>query len=120
MPLPEQFVLTPDEYKALVYMATKASQEMQKLVDAIDERHGVRRYRMWARWVTPGKQRYPTARFPKEWPPKEELLVEVVGRPVNKQDVLDQVRQITEAPLSLMVTKDMTKMLGWMELEEAF
>ena len=121
MTIVESYQLTAEEYETLAHLAVEqGGMSAQEIVDRIDERHGVRKHRMWVRWKDSQAQKYPSTRFPEEWPPAQEGVVETVGRPVSRSDVLAMVQSRTPGAMGILVTSDPRKLLGWQDLDTRF
>lgn len=86
-------------------------------LDAIEERAGAPRSRMVVGWRVPTKD-VSLEKFPDDFP---KTLVEVRGRALNRNDILEAVKAAGGgAPSLIMVTRDARGLVGWQSLEVAF
>lgn len=116
------FTLTQDQYTALVALARKGAPDpvaLEQFLVQIEKANGVNRYLLWVRWqeadVTPKSD----VRFPKTWPPTQEYLLEKLS-PITKQDVLDALAVNATNPVTVLVTVDPAKEVGWQPLADRF
>jgi hypothetical protein len=118
--------LTPDEYAALVSLARKGSTapEAERALAAflrpLEARNGIIRSSVWVQWQEARKRLANDHVFPGTWPPTLRKYLEVMGRPVNKQDVQALLAQEAVSPVTVLITKDPGATLGWTELDVFF
>jgi hypothetical protein len=115
------------EYDALVALARKGVidepdqvRTFEALIDNIDARHNVRRYRMILKWQEAGAAPPVGAVFPKTWPPEQTAHVELLGRPIGKVDVDAVLRANARKPVSIVLTLDPAGELGFTTYEAYF
>lgn len=124
MTAPAEVTMSYEDYISLRDMALRANPSnpsLRRMLTAIEAANGFTTYRLWVRWVNADETRIPSQRFPEEWPPKRETLITLEDRPVAKQDVIDAMRAAgAVAPVSVYVTSDMAKTVGWRLFDEAF
>ena len=128
------FNLTQEQYTALIALAQRSTwlpdgsvnvakaQELQNYLKEIEEANGITRYSLWIRWQDPTAPLPPgwKSNFPKTWPPNLQFFLQLISRPLCKNDVLTVVNARTPKAVNIMVTLDPAALVGWTQLNVYF
>jgi len=126
--------LTQQNYEALIALAQRSTvqpdgsidqtkaQELQGYLREIEKANGITRYSLWIRWQDPSTPLPPgwKANFPKTWPPNLQFFLQLISRPLCKNDVLTVVNARTPKAVNIMVTSDLVALVGWTQLDVYF
>lgn len=104
---------------------TGVTANLESFLKGIEVKNGINRYFIAVRWVdadapVPVRTRGITVKFPEVWPPTLEGSIELMFRPVSKSDVVSFLASRCRNPLSVMVTRDPGKRVGWTLLDDFF
>lgn len=129
-PVPSTLTLTIEQYEALIALARRGRHhggadlarvsELDAFLRTIEKANNITRYSLWVRWQDPVAPLPPGTDFPKTWPPQLSYFLELLTRPICKQDVLDVVSQRTPKAVNIMVTPDPAATLGWTLIDDYF
>lgn len=124
--------MTQEFYEALVHLAQAGTKGADGAVDAnkaasldlllrsIEKSNGITRHSLWISWQDATSPLPPTARFPEVWPPELRYFLQLLSRPIAKEDVLQVVRQRTRNYVNVLVTKDPAGKVGWTKVDDFF
>lgn len=126
--------LTQPEYETLVglarvgmrYAGKSAGVEqdsiygLEQFLKVIEARNGVARHAIMVQWQELDTPLVPYARFPRVWPADQRKLIERVGGPITKADVESFLKDNARSPTQVLVTTDLSGVVGWTELDVFF
>lgn len=98
---------------------------LERFLRTIEKSNGIQRYFLAVRWTEanqplPPRVKSAPTRFPENWPPQLEGTIEFTTRPIARSDVDAFLSSQALKPLSVMVTSDPGKRVGWTELDVYF
>lgn len=114
--------LTDEQYRVLVQCAFKSPADLTVLsafVDDIDRANGKVRYSLYVRWWEVGKPLPPGASFPRAWPENQEASI-TQYTPISRAEVDAVLEARATNPVSVLVTTDPMRSVGWTELDVYF
>lgn len=99
--------------------------DLEAFLKKIESANGIIRYFLAIRWTEanaelPARVAGATTRFPENWPPTQEGVLELLTRPITRSDVDAYLTANASSPLTVMVTPDPGKRVGWTLLENYF
>jgi hypothetical protein len=123
--------LNEQEYSALVALARKGTvvdgapdpNEALKLdafLKDLEERNGIKRSAVWVQWQEADQPLPPSTDFPENWPPSLRFFVELVTRPVSRDDIDKVLAAHAKKPINVLLTKDPAGLIGWTEIDKFF
>ena len=126
------FTLDQEEYEALIALARKGTfnengqviadkaRQLDAWLRKIEKENGVTRSFVWIQWQEVDTPVPTTASFPETWPPHLRYYLEMISRPVNKDDVQKVLQQKARKPVTVLVTRDPGAQVGWTTIDALF
>lgn len=114
-----EFSLTQEQYEALIALARRGAstaeqkRDLESFLALIESRNGVTRYKLWIQWQEADASLPPSAAFPASWPPELRQYIELISRPIAREDVEQVLRRYARKPVSVLVTPDPAALVGW-------
>ena len=120
------FSLTEEQYEALIALArrgaTTAAQtrSLESFLGLIESQNGIVRHKLWIQWQEADSELPASAKFPEKWPPELRHYVELISRPITKDDVAEVLRLYARKPVTVLVSPDPAALVGWTTVESFF
>lgn len=120
------FTLTQEQYEALISFARLGApladerRRLDAFLTSIETANNVTRSKLWIQWQETDQPLPPTARFPESWPPTQRYYLELLTRPVNREDVTRVLTLKARRPVTVLVTPDPGATLGWTPVDDYF
>jgi hypothetical protein len=99
--------------------------DLEAFLKKIETANNITRYFLAIRWTEaganlPSRSAGASTRFPENWPPPPEGTLELLTRAITRSDVDSFLEANAITPLTVMVTPDPGKRVGWALLEDYF
>ena len=122
------FELTQEQYESLVFLARKGAAadsadkvlELEEWLRLIEKSNNITRSFVMVQWQEAGSPLPTGTFFPTTWPPELRATIELVTRPVARDDVDKLLEAKATNPHEVMVTRDPNGIVGWTELDAFF
>ena len=120
------FTLTSEQYEALIALANAGAltpdkkRQLDDWLQLIEKANNITRYKLWIQWQEGDQALPPTTQFPESWPPSLRYYLELLTRPISKDDVAKVLKARASNPVTVLVTPDPGAVLGWTPLDEFF
>lgn len=121
--LPNTITMTLDQYTSLVALARNGRPDqvsLEQFLIGIEKANNITRYLLWVRWQSLDTPLPPTAKFPTNWPPNLQRLIQQINQPISLVQVNQVLTQYATNPVNVMVTSDPNALLGWQTLAQHF
>jgi hypothetical protein len=109
------------------YVGTDANKprELEAFLKNIEKQNDITRSFLAVRWQEldeplPPRTAGAATRWPENWPPNLEGTIELMTRPIAKDDVLGFLSARAKNPTNVMVTTDAGMRVGWAPLDDYF
>jgi hypothetical protein len=118
--------LEQEQYEALIALARAGAstpdeaRNLDYFLQQIETANNIRRYRLWVQWQEADQPLPPTTQFPYKWPPEMRHYIELLTRPITKEDVQAVLKAKARKPVGVLVTPDVGGVLGWTKPEDYF
>lgn len=118
--------MTNDQYEQLVGLArqgigtTDGQNTLNDFLTPIEMANGITRYFLWVRWQEIGKIHPVNEPFPENWPPTQEIKIERLTNPINREIVDAAVEDRGNDPFNILVTTDPAGVAGWSTIDQYF
>lgn len=123
---PISITLNPEEYLALVRLAEQAAiaagkwPTLRAFLQDIERANNIERQELLVCWLVRGKPLPSDAVFPQSMPVDQKLVVNSIGKPIAKKDVLAALDNLGVDYGTVLVTHDPAGLVGWTSFEVAF
>jgi len=120
------FTLDQEQYEALIAFARQGTstpdqaRSLNNFLEQIEKANGIKRYKLWVQWQEADQPLPPTTEFPLKWPPELRYYIELISRPINKNDVQEVLKAKARKPVNVLVTPDPGATLGWASIDDYF
>lgn len=126
------FTLNQEEYEALISLARRGTfdanghviidkaRQLDNWLRKIEKENGINRSFLWIQWQEVDTPLPPTTNFPEKWPPEMRFYLELVTRPISKEDVHKVVKEKARNPINVLVTRDPGAQVGWTTVDALF
>ena len=130
MPFPIQ--LDEQQYSALVSLARAGTKDiagnpipekarrLEEFLKGLERQSDIERSILLIQWQETDHLLPPGTNFPTKWPPEQRFLLELVSRPISKDDVMKVLDARARKPTNVLVTKDPAGLVGWATLNSYF
>jgi hypothetical protein len=101
------------------------ARDLEAFLKSIEEPNGIHRYFLAVRWQElaaplPPRVAGAATRFPENWPPNLQGIIELMTRPIARADVDAFLLANAKSPVTVVVTADPGLTVGWTAVEDYF
>lgn len=118
--------LSQEDYEALIALGRKGlggSDEVRNFeafLNRIEKANNIKRHLLWVQWQEADAPLPAGANFPRSWPPNLRGYIELLTRPITRQDVEYLLDDRAKKPVGVLVTPDPAAVVGWTKLDDYF